>query len=54
VPLITYVVLKAKIPHVYIEMKFIEYFIDEQKVIGEEGWLLATLNSSLNFLLDFK
>jgi hypothetical protein len=53
VPLITYVVLKAKIPHVYVEMKFIESFIDERKVIGEEGWLLATFNSALNFLLNF-
>jgi len=53
VPLITYVVLKSNIPHVYIEMKFIESFIDEKKVIGEEGWLLATFNSALNLLLNF-
>jgi len=53
VPLITYVVLKAQIPNVYVEMKLIEEFIDEKSVIGEYGWLLATFNSALNLLLEF-
>jgi len=50
VPLITYIVLKARIPHFFIHMKFIESFIDERKLIGEEGWLLATIQAVINFI----
>jgi len=49
-PLITYVLIKANVPHILVEVAFMEAFIPEDMAIRREGYLLATLQTALAFI----
>jgi len=49
-PLFAYIVIKARVPHIYAECRFMELFIDEQQMMQQQGYLLATLQTALSLI----
>jgi len=52
-PLMAYVIIKAKIPALFSECAFMELFIDNQRAIEQEGYVLATFQSALSLIEHF-
>jgi Vacuolar sorting protein 9 (VPS9) domain len=50
-PLITYIVIKANVSHLYVHAKFMEHFIDDVASIQHHGYILATLQTALAFIV---
>jgi len=49
-PLFTYLMIKAQIPFVYSESKFIDFFAADSDLMQEGGYLLATFQMSLTIV----
>jgi len=52
-PLMAYVIIRANIPAVYSECAFMELFIDNQRAIEQDGYVLATFQSALSLIEHF-
>jgi hypothetical protein len=52
-PLMAYVIIKSNIPALYSECAFMELFIDNQRAIEQEGYVLATFQSALSLIEHF-
>jgi len=52
-PLMAYVIIKAKISALFSECAFMELFIDNQRAIEQEGYVLATFQSALSLIEHF-
>lgn len=50
-PLFTYILIKANTPNLCSESNFISTFISEQSSIEQGGYLLATLQTAMSFLV---
>uniref|UniRef100_A0A6B2LJ30 VPS9 domain-containing protein n=1 Tax=Arcella intermedia TaxID=1963864 RepID=A0A6B2LJ30_9EUKA len=53
-PLMIYVVVKARVPHIFSEGIFMELFIDENQSIQQEGYVLATFQMALKEIYEMK
>ncbi len=55
-PLMAYALIKANVPHIYSHVAFMELFIDEQAIMQQQGYLLATAQTALALIccLDAK
>jgi hypothetical protein len=50
-PLMTYVVIKARLPHLFSECAFMEMLISDKQAIEQEGYVLATMQTALSLIL---
>ncbi|XP_065828103.1 VPS9 domain-containing protein 1-like isoform X2 [Oscarella lobularis] len=49
-PVLTYIVVKSRLPQLVSEYAAIEEFVHENYLMGEEGYCLATLNTALAYV----
>ncbi len=52
--LLAYTVMKAQATEMYSEFEFISALLPEALIRGEAGYVLATLQTSLNYLIELK
>eukprot|EP01117_Protostelium_nocturnum_P009734 TRINITY_DN3480_c0_g1_i2.p1 TRINITY_DN3480_c0_g1~~TRINITY_DN3480_c0_g1_i2.p1 ORF type:complete len:609 (+),score=215.05 TRINITY_DN3480_c0_g1_i2:427-2253(+) len=50
-PLFTYVLIRANVPYTFTEAAFMEFFISNKRSMEKGGYLVATLQTSLSFIL---
>jgi hypothetical protein len=55
-PLMAYALIKANVPHIFSHVAYMELFIDEQAIMQQQGYLLATAQTALALIccLDSK
>jgi hypothetical protein len=54
IPLLTYVILRANIPGVFIESCIQEDFLDDTEVFGERAYMLATFSACLTWICQMQ
>lgn len=52
--LMAYVVMRAQAVGIYSEFEYISALLPEALIRGEAGYVLATLQTSLNYIIELK
>jgi hypothetical protein len=54
VPILCFVIVKANISSLYSELQLLGDFIEQSAMIGEVGYVLASFQTCVEYLLQFK
>jgi len=52
--IISYIITRSQVQNLFAELNFIDDFIDENQLNGEAGYCMVSLQTSLNFLINFE